>query len=407
MAVAPERGDTSVVIGRAALAAVALAAVGLVTAPHAHAARAAATARAVDHAHLRVAWQPVRGASSYRVWRGPLLVGTTSGHTFTDTLLWPATRYEYRIVARNANGRVLATRRVAAATALLPRTGFPRPFSPTSFWNTPIGPNRATHPRNDALIRYLRSKIRHPNLSVGEWAVSVAEVRAGDPVHAVPCTKYRCTLGAFGPFPIPFTAMPNPSDDGHLAVYDPVTQREWDFWQAKRTSGGWSASAGAAVSMRGDGVAPPRTGAGNAANFPLLGGLVRPEEILQGRIEHALVFGLPGIGKGPPVCPASHNAATTSHPDALREGQLLQLDPSLDVDALPVPGWQKTLMRAMQKYGMYLRDNSGAFAIYAESPNSRGYDAWSHVGLRGDYQPLRGMPWERFRVIAAPDYPNC
>ena len=60
----------------------------------------------------------------------------------------------------------------------------------------------------------------------------------------------------------------------------------------------------------------------------------------------------------------------------------------------------------MQTYGMYLRDNSGSFAIYAETPHSRGYNPWTLLGLSGN-PSLAGIPWDRFRVIAAPDYPYC
>ena len=176
------------------------------------------------------------------------------------------------------------------------------------------------------------------------------------------------------------------------------------MWQATKATGSWTASAGAAVSLAVDGLAPTGTASGNAANFQLLGGLIRPEEILQGRIDHALVFGLPGIGQGRPVCPATHNAPTSSDPDALREGQLLQLDPALNVDALALPAWQKTIARAAQTYGMYLRDNSGSLALYAENPIARGYDAWASVGLGGlDSASLASFPWDRFRVVGAPD----
>ena len=200
------------------------------------------------------------------------------------------------------------------------------------------------------------------------------------------------------------TAKPDPSGDGHLAVYDPATQREWGMWQAREANGGWSASAGAAVSMAGDGLAPANTGSGNAANFPLLGGLIRPEEILQGRIDHALVFGMPGIGRGRPVCPATHNAGSSTDPYALREGQKVQLDPSVDVNSLPIPAWQKTIARAMQVYGMYLRDGGGTLSVYAENPIARGYDAWAPLGLAGvGAASLAGIPWDRFRVLDAPD----
>ncbi|HVM16721.1 MAG TPA: hypothetical protein VM290_03995 [Gaiellaceae bacterium] len=364
------------------------------------------TATATSHAHVRLAWPAVPGAAAYRVLRGSLHVATVSAQTFTDALLWPQTRYEYRVDALDAAGGVLSSRTAAAATHVLPASGFPRPFAPSSFWNTPVG-GRATHPRNEELSAYFRSKVRGPNITLNSWGVSVAEVRAGDPFQAVPCTRYTCSLAAFGPVPIPLIARPDPSDDGHVAIYDPVTQREWDMWQGSRSADGtWSASAGAAVSMTGAGLAPPKTGSGNAANFPNLGGLIRPEEILQGRIDHALVFGLPGIAKGPPVCPATHNAGTTDDPNALREGQLLQLDPSIDPASLPIPAWQRPIVRAMQTYGMYLRDNSGSLAIYAETPHSRGYNPWSLLGLSGN-PSLAGIPWDRFRVIAAPDYPNC
>lgn len=359
-------------------------------------------AAAVDHAHIRVSWPPVAGATVYRVRRGGLLVGETAETSFVDALLWPQTRYDYAVEARDAAGSVLRTVSAGATTQPLPATGFPRPFAQTSFWNTPIGP-RPDHPRNAALTAYFRSKAINANLTLRRWAVAVSEAHRSDPRVSIPCTRYACTLGAFGPVPIPATAAPDPAGDGHLAIVDPELGREWGMWQATTSTGRWTASAGAAVSLAGDGVAPRGTASGNAANFPMLGGLIRPEEILQGRIDHALVFGLPGIGEGPPVCPATHNAPTTTHPDALREGQLLQLDPSLNVDALAVPAWQKTIMRALQRYGMYLRDNSGSFAIYAENPIARGYDAWAKVGLTGSSVSLASLPWSRFRVVAAPD----
>lgn len=371
--------------------------------PAAAAPAATASASLVDHAHVALSWTPVSGASSYRIRRGNLAVGLTSGATFTDALLWPATRYDYTVEALGSDGVTLSSRALSAQTGPLPAAGFPRPFAPTSFWNTPVGP-RATHERNAELSTYFRSKIVNPNLALQRWAVAVAEAHPSDARQAVPCTKYACTLGAFGDVPFPLTAAADPAGDGHLAVIDPVAGREFGMWQAKQSGTSWTASAGAAVSLAGDGVAPRGTASGNAANFPLLGGLIRPEEILQGRIDHALVFGMPGIGQGPPVCPATHNAPTTSDPNALREGQLLQLDPSLNVDALALPAWQKTIARAAQVYGMYLRDNSGSLALYAENPIARGYDAWALVGLGGlDSAPLAGFPWDRFRVVGAPD----
>ena len=365
---------------------------------------AALVAAGLDNSHIRLEWLSVPGAASYRVFRGTLLIGVTGAASFTDTLLWPATRYSYRVDAIAADGSAITSRTVASETRPLPATGFPRPFSPTSFWNRPIGSSPRYSPRDAGMSRYMAQNARNPNITLHAWGVSVAEVRPSDPTFNVPCTRYTCTLSAFGAFQIPLTAQPDPSNDGHLAVYDPATQREWGMWQAKRGDGSWSASAGAAVSMTGDGVAPSRTQSGNAANFPMLGGIIRPEEILQGHIDHALVFMMPGVGEGRPVCPATHNAGSATDPDALREGQKVQLDPSVNVDALNIPAWQKTIARAMQQYGMYLRDGSGSMAVLAENPLSRGYDAWASLGLGGlASASLAGIPWDRFHVIDAPD----
>lgn len=360
------------------------------------------SATGLDNAHIELHWQPVVGAAGYRVFRDGLLVGATAEPAFTDALLWPATRYEYRVEALSEGGAPFSEQAVSAATTPLPPTGFPRPFAPDSIWNTPVGgaPLRAD---SASLAASFAAVAINPNITLHHWGVSVAEARRGDPLFSVPCTRYACTLDALGPFAIPPTAQADPSPDGHLAVYDPSSGREWSMWQARREGAGWSASAGAAVATSGNGIAPAGTASGDAANFPLLGGLIRPEEILQGHIDHALVFSLPGASGAAHVCPATHDDGSSDDPAALEEGSWVQLDPAVEVDSLPIPAWQQTIARAMQVYGMYLRDDGGSLAIMAENPISRGYDAWAAVGLGGIASAsLAGIPWDRFRVLAPP-----
>ena len=363
---------------------------------------AAATATAVDHAHIRLDWAAVSGAASYRVSRGALAVGTTTDTTFTDTLLWAQSSYAYRVEALSASGATLSAVSGSAATSVLPAGGFPRPFAANGVWNKPIGA-APLHPRSAALAAFFASHAINPNLTFYSYGVSVSETRPSDPLQSVPCIRYvNCTLGAFGSFRIPTTAQADPSSDGHLAIYDPVAGREWDMWQAWKSGDSWSAGAGAAVSMSGDGIAAANTASGNAANFPLLGGIVRPEELLQGRIDHALVFMMPQVSNLGRVCPATHSVGDTSHPDALKQGTRIQLDPGLNVDSLAIPAWQKTIGRALQVYGAYLRDSSSSLAIIGENPISRGYDAWALVGLGEPNDGLmRGFPWDRFRVLDA------
>jgi PKD repeat protein len=360
------------------------------------------TATAVDNAHVQLTWTPVANGAAYRVSRGALVLGTTTAATFTDALLWPSTQYSYTVQALDAAGALVSTLTASATTTALPASGFQRPFPAASVWNTPVGAS-PLHPNSAAYSSYFAARAGSANMPLRSWAVGVAEAHPSDTTYSVPCTKYTCTLGAFGAFAIPVTAKQDPSGDGHLAVYDPATQREWDMWQAAPSGSGWTSGAGAAVSMAGNGIAPAGYASGNAANFPLLGGLIRAEEILQGHIDHALVFGMPGVNNTGYVCPATHNDGDTTDPNAPKEGTRFQLDPSVDVDALAIPAWKKTIAKALQTYGMYLRDSSGSFAIYAENPGSRGYDAWALVGLgSGNYVSLGGIPWDRMQAISAP-----
>ncbi len=361
------------------------------------------TAAPVDFAHVALSWTPVPAAAAYTISRDGRPIAQTSGSSFADSMLWPSTTYAYRLTAQSATGTTLFAFDAAATTPALPSAGYPRPFPDASIWNVPVG-NAQPVADSAALVSYLAANASLPNMTLRAWGVSVAEARPEHPTFSVPCTFYSaCTLHAFGPFAIPLTAAPDPQGDAHLAVYDPAAHREWDMWRAQRTASGWTAGAGAAVSMDGNGTAPAGTAGGDAANLPLLGGLVRPEEILQGRIDHALVFAMPRVSRLGHICPATSHDGSSTDPNALKEGMRVQLDPAVNVDSLPIPAWEKTVARAMQTYGMYLRDQGGTLAVLAENPVSRGYDAWAKVGLTsGNSVYLGGIPWERFRVISAP-----
>jgi hypothetical protein len=359
-------------------------------------------ATGVDNSHVKLQWAAVQGASGYRILRGGLAIGQTTGTTYTDALLWPRTTYSYEVDAVSGGLKLKALTAQGSSTSL-PGAGFPRPFPAGSVWNSPVGTTPVTA-SSSALISYFLAHSPHPNMTLRDWGVAVSETHSSDSLFSVPCTRYlNCTLGAFGSFAIPQTAAPDPSDDGYLAVVDPSSQREWDMWQAQSSGGSWSASAGAALATTGNGTAPAGTASGDAANLPLLGGIVRPEEILQGHIDHALVFGMPNVSGLGHVCPATHNDGSSSDPTALLEGTRLQLDPSVNVDSLAIPAWQKTIARALQTYGMYLRDQGGSFVIYAENPVGRGYDAWTKAGLpTGDSVSIAGIPWAKLRVVTPP-----
>jgi hypothetical protein len=275
------------------------------------------------------------------------------------------------------------------------------PYPRESLWRTPVPAGAALDPQNQARLAYwLRTSVKNPNMTLRAWGVAVVRATSKDPAHKIHATKYAGNLNRFGPIHVPNGARPSPSSDAHLAVYDPVERREWDMWQADCC---WSAAAGQAQSTAsGNGIAPFGTVGADAANFPLLGGLVLADEMRRGRINHALHFSIPGVGAGEPVCPATHNDGTNTNPLALPEGTHMQLDPGLDLATVPLAPWEKTIARALQTYGMYLRDGGGTLAIAAENPINRAPDPW--VPLFGRWSTAAffssSFPWASMRILA-------
>jgi hypothetical protein len=282
-----------------------------------------------------------------------------------------------------------------------PNQTFLNPFPAGSLWNSALPANPAVDPASADKINYWLTQIPYPNMVLRKWATAVAVSTSGSPAVSVTCTVYACpSMNQFGPVPIPAGTQPDPSGDGHLAVWDPATHHEWDFWVSKCPSDCAHTSSGGSLST--DATAPwMKEGAANAAGWPLLAGIVHPDEIAAGHVDHPLIFATPNVGTGY-VCPAVHSDGKNTDARALKEGMLLQLDPSLDVGALSIPDWQKTLARAMQRYGMYLVDGGGTLSVGAENPINRG-DLWGQVGLSGDSALFSSsFPWKRMHVLAPP-----
>jgi hypothetical protein len=130
-----------------------------------------------------------------------------------------------------------------------------------------------------------------------------------------------------------------------------------------------------------------------------MGGVVRPEEIRQGHIDHALSITMPYTRKGHIACPATHTDGKHNDPYAIPEGARLQLDPSFDVDAQPWPAWEKIIAKAFQTYGAYVSDTGGTIAIYGQSDMNAGNVSWRSAGVPDNGAPLANLPWDKVRVL--------
>jgi hypothetical protein len=274
-----------------------------------------------------------------------------------------------------------------------------RPFNAASPWNTPIPVNAALEPNSAALINDFKNSSPygiHLDVNIDGYSVPLYWADATTPKVLVTCrTGGHGFVGTNGAnatamVPIPAGAAPDPQSDHHLLIVDRSTYAEYGMWDAAFANGAWTCGLGALLDLNGSGVRPLAKDANpwweahgpRACGFGLSAGLIRPEEIKAGRIDHALVVAYPHIRTGMYLPPAS----TAQAGDGTRKnsgvpcGGRIQLDPSINVDAIAVSAAGKAILRALQVYGAYVGDYSGALSLYGDnSPDARAY--WQSIGF--------------------------
>jgi len=188
-----------------------------------------------------------------------------------------------------------------------------------------------------------------------------------------------------------------------MTIIDPAAGTVDEYWQARRVSGGWTTSWGAIRSLSGSGWGGTSTGAGASR----LAGVVRVAEIEGGQVPHALALQSDTACAGTFRTPAIKTDGVSTRSDCVPEGSRLQLDPAIDVAAIPniTPG-ERAVARALQIYGGYLIDRadtslSVSFELAPDaSPTSPG-TVYKRAGFAWDYFGMPHVPWAKLRVLAA------
>jgi hypothetical protein len=207
-------------------------------------------------------------------------------------------------------------------------------------------------------------------------------------------------MNATGTMPIPDGAQPDPDSDHHILIIDKLLMKEWGCWNMMKESSGWHAGLCATADLKGTGVRPIAEGnptwytshGARACGFPLVAGLIRTEEIEAGKINHALVVAYPHIRAGlytPPASTAQAKNGNGAQKDrGIPCGGRIQYDPSIDLDTLDLTRSGRIIMQALQEYGAYVGDFSGAMSLYADgSPQAQAY--WDSGAL--DTYELRDL----------------
>ncbi len=330
--------------------------------------------------------------------------------------------------APGAGARVFRGHAVAALAATS-RSAQQRPaphfrfFSPTSFWNTPADGAEALDPRSAALAGALAEEVQG-ELADGEGP-SISTTRYGVPVYTVPAEQPTVRVALRSPTPAPalqaaFEAVPLPADakptggsDANLVVYQPASDRLWEFWRLRRGAEGPEASWGGAMEhvSSNPGVYGPEAWpeakpwwGSSASSLSIAGGLIRLEDLRRGSINHALALAVPDVRAGVFALPAQRSDGQSSDPRSLPEGAHLRLDPKLDLDALAMPPLTRMIAEAAQRYGIFVRDGAGVVHFFGEDPVTiapKNPYAGPHGYFEGRYpgQLLASFPWGRLQVL--------
>jgi hypothetical protein len=293
-------------------------------------------------------------------------------------------------------------------------------FSESSIWNVPVG-DAPVDPQSAQFVTALAELVAAEGgagINTTRYSVPVYTVGARQPRVTVQLVHHRGAAAlarAWRAVPLPVDARPSAGTDGELVVWQPSTDRLWEFWRLghEGKGGGWSAWWGGAmrrVSL-GTGVYGPRSWPGGesswgaaATSLSVVGGLISLEDLERGVIDHAVSMAIPNVRAGEYALPAQRTDGRSTEPFALPEGAHLRLNPALNLRAMNLPRVTLMIAEAAQQYGIIINNRAKDVTFQAQDPEPTGTEPYG--GADGYFegkkpaQLLAGFPWGDLELLA-------
>ena len=235
----------------------------------------------------------------------------------------------------------------------------------------------------------------HPDFGAGLWdggpiGIPITVVPHDQPRVHVAFT-YASESDRVG-YPIPrhpeIEGGPRSTGDRHVLLLDRQTCVEYELYDARPIAGSasWTAGSGAVFDLRTNALRPAGWTSADAAGLAILPGLVRPEEIARGVIDHAIRVTVPATDARF-IWPARHEAGVA---DASLPPMGLRLRLKASVEIAGYPRVDRIILRALKTYGMIVADNGSPW--YLSGVPSR---AWNNDLLH----ELDGITGSDFQVV--------
>ncbi|MBL8877805.1 MAG: hypothetical protein JNG88_01695 [Phycisphaerales bacterium] len=266
-------------------------------------------------------------------------------------------------------------------------------FPPDNWWNTdisayPVHPNSQNYLVSIGLDTGL-----HPDFgTVWEGApIGIPYVLVDEDQPRVDISFYYNDESDPGPYPIPPDAPieggPDSDGDRHIIVIDTAAKLLYEVFDAHlQQDGTWEAGSGAIFDLTSNSLRPAGWTSADAAGLPIFAGLVRYDEVVErGEINHALRFTVSRTQRAY-ITPATHWASDSTDPNRPPMGLRVRL--RADFDLSPFTPNVQVILRAMQRYGMFVADNGSNWYI-SGVPDPRWDDDELH-----DLGRVRGSDFE-------------
>lgn len=267
-----------------------------------------------------------------------------------------------------------------------------RPFGPNAPWNIPVR-SIPRHPNPEQYVRRLwydatSAMPGNINLSFDDYTYPVYYVEDSTGTYEVRTQEGSNLNGkrlAWNP-----DWEPAPGDDAQIILLDPDNGIEWDLFKVRFQNN--TILAKNANRIPGDyrtrevGFRPSR-----GVGIPYLAMLVRPKEIEQGVIPHALSMVVRNTDGAYAVPPATKLEFPDRIVDGIPEGMRFALDVTdreIDdwIDGLPeqlspvTKRSARIIAVALRDYGWFITDTGGGAHLQFESRVTAG-DSWDRLGL--------------------------
>lgn len=293
-------------------------------------------------------------------------------------------------------------------------------FASTSFWYKPIPTNVVLHTNSANFVKeFVRQKLKYyNNVNINTFSYSSPVYVASSSTPTVKVGFYDCQhkgwldptfASMMSAVPIPSVAKQSSGTDGEMTIYQPSSNSIWELWVSKKDAyGKWTACSGGKLpsASYGQGIFQKNYGT-TATGLPFLGGQITAEELSRGEIKHAIGIALVDVEKFTIFSwPANRSDGYNPYnaPNRIPEGLRFRLNPSVNVDALPMTRAGKIIAKAAQKYGFVVWDKAGSISIRAQN-----VDSYTMLGKPNPYPALyeykssstvlNGFPWDKLQFL--------